>query len=326
MRPLSTYWLRSAANSVLVILLVAGGAGLVRLLPWILSPQIPFQVARPFALALAAVAVETAFVIGIPVGLALGTAKLVARGELTALQGIGVSPAGILVRSWPPAALLGVAAFATSAIWDPSVNAPGVFAQRLVDEARSSCAAGRASSASVPLVGVTWLCFPSHAPRVVGPVPRMSNAWMSATALRLSSDLSEFRLENLKISAPAPHVAQLRLSVRRATLSGFSPWSRPPRATQGARALVVALGSVFPGLAGALLLMRRRWESSLLALGLGVSVGLVGFWALRTADRWGSYGYLAVPLAGLLWAGLVSLLSHGVLFRRWHFATGKARC
>src|SRR6186713_2206673 len=63
---------RAAAWSVGVVLLVGVAAALVRLLPWLLSPDVPLPVALPFAKALLAVAFEAAFFVGVPAGCALG--------------------------------------------------------------------------------------------------------------------------------------------------------------------------------------------------------------------------------------------------------------
>ena len=78
-----------------VVLGIALGAGLVRLLPWLLSPEVPLRVALPFAKALTAVAIETAFFVGVPIGFCFAAAQSVERGEARALFALGVEDESI---------------------------------------------------------------------------------------------------------------------------------------------------------------------------------------------------------------------------------------
>jgi hypothetical protein len=92
---------------------VAGGvfgvailAGAVRILPLLLTPGVPAEVAWPLGRGVAGVALETALFVAPPLGWALAAAKLVDRGEARALFALGVRPWTIVLGAWPAAVLL----------------------------------------------------------------------------------------------------------------------------------------------------------------------------------------------------------------------------
>ena len=79
---------------------IASGAGLVRLLPWLTSPEVPLRVAIPFARALAAVAIETSVVVGLPIGFGVAAAVVSDRGESRAMHALGASPFDVIGGAW----------------------------------------------------------------------------------------------------------------------------------------------------------------------------------------------------------------------------------
>ncbi|MFO0571355.1 MAG: hypothetical protein U0263_37345 [Polyangiaceae bacterium] len=93
--------LGAALGSVIILALFGLAAGLVRLLPWLVSPEVPLDVSLPFARALGAGATEMAFLIGAPLGTALAVARFVERGEARALHALGVTPARIARSLFP---------------------------------------------------------------------------------------------------------------------------------------------------------------------------------------------------------------------------------
>src|SRR5512143_2958280 len=108
--------LRNSAVALAVVLALACSGGLVRLLPWLLAPEVPFEVTLPFARALGASATETAFLFGVPLGFGLAAASFVERGEARALAALGASPyliAGSIAPHAAAAAL--VSLFASAA-------------------------------------------------------------------------------------------------------------------------------------------------------------------------------------------------------------------
>src|SRR5262245_5897702 len=105
---------RSIAAALLataVVLAVGFGAGLIRLLPWLFGPEFPFELAVPFAPAVAARSTETAFLLGPAVGFALAAAGFVDRGEARALEALGVSPGQATMSLIGPALAIALTAF-----------------------------------------------------------------------------------------------------------------------------------------------------------------------------------------------------------------------
>jgi hypothetical protein len=306
--------LRHGLIAAAVMLVLALAAGLVRLLPWIVSPEVPLRVSLPFALALAAVAVETAFFVGLPIGFALAAAKLVDRGEARALWALGASPARIVVGSVPHALVLAAFALFAALSWRGDANVPGRFALQLIEQARASCAgAERPKTALVPMVAVTWLCFPGRPPRVVGTLPGFGDrAWFSASELRPSDDLRSFELSELRIvTRKTEERAALRLQVDRARISGLEPWGRPAKLASLPRALLLVATSILLGLLAAWLALGRADASRLSALAVSGGAALAALSTLQAIDK-GSLSnaaYALVPAVGLLAMSAFSLVA-----------------
>lgn len=308
--------LRGTLLTVLVVFTVASAAGVVRLMPWLLSPEVPLRVALPFARALAAVATETAFLLGIPLGFALAASRAVERGELRALEALGVSPLRLALGQVGPALLAATIALLACSAWGSSSNVPGRFAAQLVEQGRSSCLSAReARSATVPLVGVTWLCFPGEPPRVAGPLPGTSGrAWFSATSLAPSDDLREVALTNLEIATRAePGQRRLTLRTRSGVVRGLPAWGRSAKLTSLQRSGLSAITAFLLAIGGIFLALRRRLErrwQAILAGGLPAVVALALLHRLD-ASQLGPAAYTLVPIAG----GLVLLPLAGLARR-----------
>lgn len=243
--------------------LLAAGAGLVRLLPWLLAPEVPLRVIWPFARILASSAVDVAVIVGLPLGVGVAAAIAAERGELRAVAALGMAPHAVAARLLA-AALLPASLALTSPLITPR-EAPGVLARGLVAAGRKSCSdRDRAppSSVAVPLVGVTWLCFPGVAPRVVGHVPgALRGAWFSADDLTVSDDLAGLGLHDARLAVPragdAPRVSVAAAEVHVRGLSAWSGASAP--GTRWVHALAVAVsgvGATFAAVAWVLVLRR----------------------------------------------------------------------
>jgi hypothetical protein len=325
---------RWALAAIGCVLLIAAAAGLVRLLPWLVAPDLPVQLAGPFATALAAAAVETAFLVGIPLGFALGAASFVERGEARALLTLGASPARIAAACWRTLASFGLLAVAVGAAWGPEADRPGDFARRLILHGRASCeSATRARSVLVPVLGVNWLCFPNRPPRVAGHLPaRSMQAWFTAADLRPNEDLQRFDIDDLRVIARSGTISDLKLSVHSATITGLRPWGRTASLSVIERALFIA------GTAAAIawlltrLMLRFNVISRLHAAGAGGTAALAMLAVLHALDRTGAglLFYWLVPVAGAT-AGYASLLLARSLRRIWQTAfagryVGPASC
>ena len=303
---------RATAWTSAGLLAIAMLAGLVRVLPWIVSPTIPFRVVLPFARAIFAASLETTLLCAPPIGWALASAWLVERGEARALFAIGQSP-GRIVRSSLPAAiaftaLAGVAALA----WGTEAAAPGRLARSLIAEAKRSCEGPtKPRAADVPFVGITWLCFPAipaeaaAPPRLVGSLPGESGAF-TAVEVTVSDDLRALWFDEMRLLFG--RTQNIRVRAGEARIVGLSPWGRasnvPPALRAGllsSTGAVVALLASWAVLAGS---VARRFGSLLIGAAGPVAALLV----LSSLER-ASHGvavYFAVPAAGLCgWAAAV---------------------
>jgi hypothetical protein len=286
-KPLARHCLLATALASVAVLVLALAAGAVRLLPWLMAAEVPLVVALPFAKALAVVAVETALVVGFPVGFSLGAAIFVERGEARALQALGVSPLELVMRSASRAAAAAAVAAAVVTVCDVDARAPGRIAAQLIEQGRSSCAgATEPRSALVPMVGVTWLCFPGQPPRVTGPLPRSGGrAWFTAAELHASDDLRTFVLEDLRlVTRPGSGLQRAELRVRHATVTGLRAWGRPSTLTVTHRAALIASTSLVLGLLVAWLVVAGNLQSRVGAAFVGAVPALVAIHALHRVD------------------------------------------
>jgi hypothetical protein len=82
-------------------------------------------VALPFAEALAAVASETALLVGVPAGVAWAAAHFVRQGESRSLAALGVSPLGNTRGLLLPVGVASLLSCFTTLAWPPSTDQPG---------------------------------------------------------------------------------------------------------------------------------------------------------------------------------------------------------
>lgn len=305
-----------ALVAALLVLALGVSAGAVRLLPWVFAPEVPLEVALPFARALGAAATEAAFLVGAPLGAALAAAGFVERGEARALFALGASPARLVVSAAPHVLAFGVVAGLASLAWGSSADVPGRFAVDLVAQGRASCARAKSpKSAQVPLVGVTWLCFPGQPPRVSGALPGLGGlAWFTAEELVPSDDLREVRFSALRVfTKKLDERHHLEMSVGSATVRGLPGWGRSAKLPLSRRsglaagtAVLLALGAVWAVLSSG---VTRRAT----ALALGGLPAVAAFVAISRLDAstLGPVAYSLVPLAGVL-----TLLVLGASVRR----------
>jgi len=287
---------------VAVVLVLAVGAALVRLLPWLLSPEVPLPVAVPFAKALLAVAFEAAFFVGVPAGCALGAAVFVERGEARALHCQGASPLSLAMQCTPLLILAGALAFATSSLWQANTEHPGRFARALVEHAREGCVDAGPRSVSVPIVGVTWLCFGKAPPRLTGPVPNSHNrAWFSARAIDVSDDFTAFRAEDVFVGSQ-PTASKFRVGVRAkvAAVTGLPAWGQSAPLTPIERAGLIGISVLLLGLASVFVVLKLGLSQLVFA---GSIAGFAGVMSLRV---------LHVPLTTGAFGAAMSVLALGL--------------
>src|SRR5438309_11522646 len=130
--PLSAPALAAALLASGVLALAALGAGTVRLLPWLFDPAVPWRVAAPFARGLASVAIESALLVGWPVGWALASLRLAESGEARALQALGERPMKTVSRLAPQALFFAAAIASMAVAWGRDANEPGLVDTELI--------------------------------------------------------------------------------------------------------------------------------------------------------------------------------------------------
>jgi len=285
------------AVSAAVVLAVGMGAGVVRLLPWLVSPDVPWTLAAPFAEELWRRASEAALIVGLPVGAAIAAALFVESGAARSLMALGASPsrlalsvAGIGMVFVVTGAALGFARFGG--------DAPGHFIWRLIDRGRVACERGSPKPrVDVPFVGAAWLCF-AEAPRFVGRVPGV-RAELVFSALRVDeNEVSGLDFRDLRIAGrlgdtQSPEIT-FRAGVARVEgLAGFG--GVRSRAAAAARGTVVSGIAALVAFALAWFIMRYSWARPVFAASSAAAAAIVLLLLLREIDR--HHGGLALPVA-----------------------------
>jgi hypothetical protein len=332
----------SALTTSLAIALVGVVAGTVRLLPWLLDPDVPWGVAAPFARGLAALAFESALAVGWPVGWALACFRFLERGEARVLQTLGEPPSATVLRLAPQGAALALALATVSAVSGADANAPGRVATELLQAARESCAAARTPSAYVvPFTGMTWLCAPGREPRLAGAVPSLSWAMgnrgvVTAKDARIAGDFRAVELDDARVGFPGnPPVA---VHAGFLTMHGMAPWAHASTLVPILRALLLALSAWSTASVAAYGVLRRAVRGRAGAIVLGAVGPLTALGLVRSLERSSAHAgaFLLVPAlaciaaaaaAWLLARPVRSLLSLGLLeLRRWaHLCAELAR-
>ncbi|HEX4341049.1 MAG TPA: hypothetical protein VH062_34305 [Polyangiaceae bacterium] len=322
MRPLLTLSARWVLISCSLVASIALFGGLVRLLPWLLSREVPFAISLPFAELLAARGAEVATLVGVPVGIGIATALFVERGEARALSALGVGPSRLAAGFLP----LGLAAlFVASAVaWTLPLDAPARLGARLVSAGRAACEAHHgARRADVPLLSLTWLCF-DGGPRLVGAVPGLRQSlWFSASRLALAAETSELELDDLEL-AGATESLGLALHARAAHVSGLVAPGRRNRLSGGRRGLVTGLTALATAWASAWAILRARATHPLAAAAAAAAAALAAVAIIRVLDdrHLGITAYIATLPLGALSAVSLQGLAGWVL--RWRIAGRKA--
>ena len=295
-------FLRSARNASLVasgaIALVGFVAGAVRLLPWLLDPRVPINVALPFARGLVAVALEAALFVGWPVGCAIACFEFVERGEARVAQSLGERPLTTVGRLLPQGLALAALLGGVALVYGTDANAPGRVATELVESAHRSCTRATAPTTySIPFTDLTWLCAPDRAPRLVGsPSGALASAVVTARDARIAGDFRSVELDDARLLFGAPeasvHVATLGLS-------RMTPWARASTLPAPLRAALFALTAWLAASLSAFAVMLRAARTRIAAIVVGASGPLAALGSVRWLEQ-GNAGlgaFLLVPIA-----------------------------
>jgi len=225
------------------------------------------------------------------------------------LLALGVPPHRVAASGWLVAWALAMGGLGVSLATAGETDAPGRLARGLIEVGRKSCNDVQAPAAVlVPLVDVTWLCFPGRPPRVVAPLPGSGQrAWFSATELLPSPDLTTFHLRDLNVAGPRQAgMLEVRLHADRAKFAGFSPWVRATALPRFERAAVVACAAALVASATCWLLVAGIVSGRLGATLIAVAGALASLLLLQALERAGvAPAFLAVlPVVGV--AGVVA--------------------
>ncbi len=303
MKALRTRLIRHLSWVLLGLATLGVLAGLVRLLPWLVAENVPLRVALPFVRALAAVTTETAWLIGAP--LAAGTAMAAAAdmGERQALAALGVRPARVAVTAAPVVAGACLVSILLAVMWGEDARHPGRFAQDLVDQGRQACATVKQPRAlAVPMLKLTWICFPDRPPRVVGRVPGQKKAWLSASRVTFDDRVATIRAEHLAVATPrSGSVPAIAVKANRATIRGLPALGSGSPLRTLPRALVVGAASAGAFFVALLATWTLRIRHQLAAVGLAAGGPVAALGCLHALDRAGagSLLYAGVPLAAV---------------------------
>lgn len=300
--------LLAAAGASAVWAAVAVSAGVVRLLPLWLDPDLGGWAVRPLGETLAGWALEVAFAVGAPMGWALSMGRAEERGELRIFALSGIRPAWMLL-AWLPELLVVVGLQAGFSYWSGRASSePGTMAGALSHRAAAQCATARAPRAvPVPLMRAAWLCRPREAPRLVLESPMGARpAWITASGFEPSGDLSRIELHKAKL-----RLAGVRARVGLLRVKGLPPFAQGSRIPAGWRAAVFSLSALGAVIALSLGRLGRRPARWFWSLGAGVSGPIATIASVRVVER--SSVHLAslacVPLASIL---AVLLVSYGI--------------
>ena len=301
MQALRNRLIRHLGVAVACLLILGAFAGLVRLLPWLVAESVPFRVSLPFVRGLAAVTSETAWLVGFPIAAATGVAAATDAGERQALAALGVRPRQLLPMSAPIVVVASLAIIGLAMLWGDDARHPGRFAQRLVDQGRQACTrVAEPRALAVPMLKMTWICFPDRPPTIVGRVPGQRDAWLSAHRLDFDDRVSSLRAEGLVVVVPKRDAAPaISASAGVATIVGLPALGSGSTVHSLPRAAVLAGGAAaafWIALVGTWVLRVRH---QLLALGLGAGGPVAALACLHALDRAGAGlgGYLLVPAA-----------------------------
>ncbi|MFO0677856.1 MAG: hypothetical protein U0169_15065 [Polyangiaceae bacterium] len=311
----------SALVATLLLAVLALVAATVRLLPWLVEKDVPWQVIRPFGRGLASVALEAAVLVGFPLGFAWAASRFVERGEALVLASLGESPVRTTSRLVAPALVFGALLGAIAFVWGSDARGPGRIVDELVATARSACEGTRTrTSTSVPLAPIAWLCEPGAPPYIAGAPPsgfaRPGGIVFAARGLDVSDDLRRLELDDATLAFRMPEGARasmgtsLGVHVRHFTLRGMAPWARASVLPPWARAVLVGSSAAFAALVAVFAVLSSGRKGRLFAVLVGSSGPVAVLATLRTLERFdaGPMAFVVLPVVSVVTASTVARL------------------
>ena len=301
---------RAAFGALAVLLLLAGLAGAVRVVPWLLDPALPLAVVRVFAESVASYLGEIALWVALPAGLGLALASRSERGELRVFALLGERPLRTALRLAPLCLVWSAALASLSFAAGATARAPGRVLGELLASGRSECAtAAEPSSQAVPFLGAAWICEPGVAPRLVGRSPVGGLGYVARDA-EINGDLTRISLQDA-------HFLREGLDLRAGVVQvrGLRPFVTPAALLPSWRAFTVTSCALGSCLTLALLLIRRGAPPAV-GLGAGLVGPIGGLLALSAAAQRPGVGVALALVSAAVGPALVLLSRRGLDLRR----------
>ena len=285
-------------------------AGAVRVLPWVLDPEVPARVALPFARGVAELAIEAAFFVGWPIGWALAAQRFAERGEARAMMLLGESPVKTALAQWRVGAPVAIVLALASGLGALDASAPGRMAQDLVAQGRAACASVSAPRTyAIPFVDATWLCSPGAAPVLYGSGPgSLHSVVFSAKDARIAGDMRRIDLDDARFSLSIGEV-----HANHVALHGMSPWTHASNVPPLERAFVVVLAAALAAAGAVWACATGRARGTFLAVLAGAAgpIATLGLMrALERADAPAAW-YLLTPIASALFPAVLAVRKRG---------------
>lgn len=297
--PDAARFLAAAIVATSVVTFVAAAAGLARVLPILLDPEVPRRAARPFLIGLLALSLEVGALVGVPLGFVEAALRSVERGEARARMALGEPPWMRLARAWPAFSLLAIATAFGSLAWGRDARAPGSVARALVEEARREClTATTPRVVDVPLVRASWLCRPARAPVLLGEGTGGSLDFL-AGGFHVADDLSSVTLTDAEVLLATSTPTRLRIHEVR--VRHLVPFSAPSSVPPPLRALVIVLSMLASAWFAALSALRSEGGHRAISWAVAIAGPAATLALLRACERaeLGDARLLVVPIAAM---------------------------
>lgn len=294
-------FLAAALVASLVITTLACAAGLARVLPILLDPEVPRRAARPFLVGMFALSIEVGALVGWPLGFTEAALRSVERGEARARMALGERPLQRVARLSPALAVLAVLTATGSLAWGRDARAPGRVARALVEEARLACeSAKQVSVVDVPLVRASWLCRPGSPPLLVGEGAGSAAAIdFIARRFDVTDDLTAVHVEGAQVLLPTD--TPIRLRIGEVRVIHLVPFSAPSSVPPALRATVIVLSALLSAVLAMISALRGEGRYRAVSWAIAISGPAAALSALRACERAGigDARLLLVPAAAV---------------------------
>lgn len=215
---LALRFVRAATTWTIVLVAIGLLATLNRVLPWLLHPDIPWQLSALFLRAMFLVVAEVALLLAIVASAVAVLTEMNRSGEALSWRSLGWSDSHrlllFIVAAFPPL-LIGTY---VSVLAARHAQEPGRLAQDVLDEGKNACVFGKRTVA-IPLLETSWLC---STPPKVAMVYRGTP--LVADDAHVDATLSAIALTNVSSSVKRDGVA-LTFRANQLSIKGLTPFT-----------------------------------------------------------------------------------------------------